>query len=162
MTKKQWIIDGTGNALAAAQHWLVSSCTIVGTGFSERTVERALKIQIAFLLFLAAVAPFGGMRLGPELMLFLIVQAALTRLALLRVRQRDPIFGGGLYLVLAAVTFFEAKSYSGFVGGIFALEAVLSIVASYYIVRLLRQARRAAAAAAAAAAEHETPDAQPA
>ncbi|MEM7496473.1 MAG: hypothetical protein AAF371_00610 [Pseudomonadota bacterium] len=126
-------------AAGAVQDWLTWSCTIVGNGFSERLVERALKIQIAFLLFLAVVAPFGGMRLGPELMLFLICQAALTRVALLRVRRRDPYLGGGLYLVLAVVTFFEAKTYSGFVGAIFAFEAILSIVASYYILRLLRR-----------------------
>ncbi|MEL6577282.1 MAG: hypothetical protein AAFQ81_15485 [Pseudomonadota bacterium] len=156
MTFAQRVADSAQAMLAAVQQWIVQSCTIVGHGFSERTVERALKIQIAFLLFLAAVAPFGGMQLGAELTLFLIMQAALTRVALLRVRQRDPFFGGGLYLVLAVITFFEAKSYSGFVGGIFALEAVLSIVASYYIVRLLRRAARLRAAAA----DEMTPDAQ--
>ncbi|MEM9763988.1 MAG: hypothetical protein AAF968_16025 [Pseudomonadota bacterium] len=155
MTVGQRITGTAQTVLGTAQQWLVWSCTIVGHGFSERTVERALKIQIAFLLFLAAVAPVGGMQLGPELTLFLIVQAALTRVALLRVRQRDPYFGGGLYLVLAIITFFEAKSYSGFVGGIFALEAVLSIVASYYTVRLLRRAARLRATA-----DEVTPDAQ--
>ncbi|MEL7138857.1 MAG: hypothetical protein AAFP67_07390 [Pseudomonadota bacterium] len=128
----------TGLAMTAWER-VLWSCEIVGEGFSERLVERALKIQIGFLLFLALIAPFGGMQLGPELSLILLAQAGLTRAALSRVRERDAIFGGGLYLVLAIVTYFEAKSYSGLVGAIFAFEAILSLVALFYIVRLLRR-----------------------
>ncbi|MEM9782039.1 MAG: hypothetical protein AAF899_06155 [Pseudomonadota bacterium] len=118
--------------------WLRHSCTIIGKTFSERVVERALKIQIGFLIFLAVVAPFGGMGLEPILSPLLLGQAALTRLALMRVRQRDPIFGAGLYMIIAAVTFIEAKGYSGIVGAIFAFEAMLSLVAAFYIVAILR------------------------
>ncbi|MEM7527981.1 MAG: hypothetical protein AAF416_09900 [Pseudomonadota bacterium] len=135
-------VSRIGKGVDAGQAWLTASCRIVGSGFAERVVERALKIQIGFLIFLALAAPFGGMELGIELVPLLLAQAALTRLALIRVRRRDPIFGGALYLALAVVTYFEAKSYSGLVGAIFALEAVLSLVASFYIYRLLRRARR--------------------
>lgn len=126
-----------------ARAWLIDATTIHATGFEDRVVETALKIQIGFLLFLALVAPLGGMRLEPAVALVVLVQAALTYLALVRTRRRDPVLGGGLYLTLAAVTFFEAKSYSGIVGAIFSFEAVLSLIASYYIVALIR--RRSAA-----------------
>ncbi|MEO0819002.1 MAG: hypothetical protein AAF074_01125 [Pseudomonadota bacterium] len=135
-------LPGRDNRIATrAFDWLAGALTITGESFEERVVERALKIQIGFLLFLALVAPFGGMELGAELSLFLLAQAALTRLALIRVRARDMFLGGGLYLVLAVVTFVEAKRYSGFVGAVFALEAVLSLVATWYIFVLLRDAR---------------------
>ncbi|MEL6197794.1 MAG: hypothetical protein AAFT19_08100 [Pseudomonadota bacterium] len=126
-----------------AMAWLREAVTIHGKGFEERVIETALKVQIGFLLFLALVAPFGGMRLEPALTLILLVQAALTYLALVRTRRRDAVFGGGLYLILAGITFVEAKRYSGLVGAIFSLEAVLSLIASYYIVALIRRHRKA-------------------
>ncbi|MEM6972815.1 MAG: hypothetical protein AAF577_08415 [Pseudomonadota bacterium] len=130
-----------GKVWARIEAWLRWSCTIVGKTFAERIVERALKIQIGFLIFLAVIAPFGGFGMEPLVAPFLVVQAALTRLALVRVRARDPIFGAGLYMIIAVITFIEAKGYSGIVGFIFSLEAMLSLVAAYYIVMVLRVGR---------------------
>lgn len=136
--------DGMLRGGARAARWLGDAATICGEGFAERTVERALKIQIGFLVFLALVAPFGAMRLEPAVAPLLLAQAGLTWVALCRTRRRDPVLGAGLYAALALVTFVEAKRYAGLVGAVFALEAVLALVALWYIVALVRRPSRAA------------------
>ncbi|MEM6678153.1 MAG: hypothetical protein AAF675_09800 [Pseudomonadota bacterium] len=147
MTMLTWISNGVtsagGAAVGSVAPFLRDALTIHGQGFAERLVERALKIQIALLLFLVLLSPFDalglkGIGLSVSLGALLLIQAAFTWLALHRLRRRDPIFGAGLYALLAAITFIEAKRYAGLVGAVFALEAVLALVALWYAVALVR------------------------
>ncbi|MEM6488168.1 MAG: hypothetical protein AAF677_07845 [Pseudomonadota bacterium] len=113
--------------------------SIHARGFADRVVERALKIQIAFLVLLVPLTLLGPDPSGWPMALFLSVQTALTWVALIGARRRDPVLGAGLYALLAAVTFVEAKQYTGLQGAIFSLEAILSLIAAWYIVVLVRR-----------------------
>jgi len=123
------------------------------TAYQPRIVEGALKIQVAFLALLIVVAPFGGFGLSPAIGAGLLLQAAATWGVLEAVWRRRFAVARWVYLGLAALTFVEAMRNTGIAGGIFGLEAVLSLVALWYIFALHRAQRRRAEAEAAAEAE---------
>ncbi|MEM7499502.1 MAG: hypothetical protein AAF371_16110 [Pseudomonadota bacterium] len=106
-------------------------------------VEVVLVVQAACFLMLAAVAPFGGFGLPAGIALFLVVQTAWVILVLEAVRRDRPFLAACSYVPLVAVTFLEALRFGGLVGLVFALEAVLSVVAVYFLFTLPgRLARR--------------------
>ena len=121
-----------------------------------RTVEMLLAAQASFLVILAVGAPFGGFGLDAVIGLGLMLQTGATLLALQTVRAGWWIVARILYVPLALLTYVEAIRNTGVAGGIFALEAVLSLVASYYI--FVVPGRIAAAARADASEEEETQD----
>lgn len=115
-----------------------AALTVHATGFAPRVVERILKIQIGFLALLALLAPLGGFRLEAWLAPLLAVQAGLTYWVLLDARRTGAAWGRWLYCGIAAVTYVEAKRYTGLVGAAFALEAVLALIALWYLFALRR------------------------
>jgi hypothetical protein len=121
---------------------LRDAVTIHAAGFADRVIEGALKVQIGFNLFLAVAALFGGMDLTRDLSALLLAQSAVTYGVIWLVRRRVMLLAAPVYLVIALVTYVEAKRYSGLVGFVFALEAVLALIALWYVVVLLRAALR--------------------
>lgn len=135
--------------------WGQSYVQMRETAFAGQVVEIALKVQVAFLVLLIAGIPFGALGGSWSLGGLLIVQGALTWGVLEMVWRRRLSIARWVYCALAVVTFFEAMRNTGIPGAIFGLEAILSIVAAWYIFALHRQSRPAVAEGAG---PPETPD----
>ncbi len=125
------LIDG-------ARAFVAGYADIRETRFAGRVVEIALKIQVAFLVFLAMVAPFGGFGLNFLIGFGLLFQGALTWAVLEFAWRRELRIARWVYVGLAALTFVEAMRNTGLVGAIFGIEAMLSLVALWYIFALHR------------------------
>jgi hypothetical protein len=141
MTGGQGMPGWFGSALGWARVAGVRFATIRDPSYAGRIVEIALKVQVAFLALLAVVAPFGGFGLTPLIGAGLVLQGALTWAVLELAWRRRLGLGRWLYCALAALTFVEAMRNTGIVGGIFGLEAMLSLVATWYIFVLHRMSR---------------------
>jgi len=129
---------------AIADHalgWIESYPRLREASFAGQVVEAALKIQVAFLALLALVAPLGGFGLTPLIGAGLVVQGALTWGVLEFAWRRRLRVARWVYVGLAALTFVEAIRNTGIVGGIFGIEAMLSLVATWYIFALHRLSR---------------------
>ncbi|MEO0623997.1 MAG: hypothetical protein AAFU49_06140 [Pseudomonadota bacterium] len=121
------------------QSWGAAYATLRETAFAGQVVEIALKAQVAFLVLLVAGVPFGALGGSLALGFGLIVQAAVTWFVLEMAWRRQLSIARWIYCAIAVVTFFEAMRNTGIPGGIFGIEAILSIVATWYIFALHRQ-----------------------
>ena len=132
-----WLAAVPGRLAAFA----LAYATIGERRYEARVIEAALKIQVAFLALLAVVAPFGGFGLDATIGLGLLLQGAATWVVLICAWRRRLGLARWLYLGLAALTFVEAMRNTGIVGGIFGLEAMLSLIATWYVFALHRRTR---------------------
>ncbi|MEL6198379.1 MAG: hypothetical protein AAFT19_11060 [Pseudomonadota bacterium] len=117
-----------------------------GASDDERMVERLPTMQIGDDLVLAALFPglalaygVSGFHAGA---LVLLVVAALWRIA---IRQRPAVLGTSLCTVLCVMVVLAAFGETGVPGGILGANAVLCLVALFYVFRLYRTSRAAGA-----------------